>query len=358
MKFSSFTSVLVAARRETWCELVCHIEWWIHHSKEARRAGCWGVLNTAYSNTLLSVVVLESSVEVVKKIDGLVCFYGAQVEIPGSMIAKRSMFMKSVMNMRSDAAMALLLLGADPDMTYDPWRKSAYVYAAEHNLIDIVKTMTLCEADIYQTDELGHNALVVAVKRGHVELAKHVLEHAMTPNWHTFIDHMTLLHWAVSNLDATSTAMVKFLLDKGANPHLRKFNHGCFSWDSPGTGFTPIEFLMDQANKSSTTTSFDQDEIVVIEANAKLLKDKMREDVANRNLAFCMVSNERLSSNPKCLLESLCGEASLLHMIMDKVVESFDIDYPENALPPNDMSDFQYDQMLSKMTIGYPIHNI
>ena len=77
-------------------------------------------------------------VEVVKKIDGLVCFYGAQVEIPGSMIAKRSMFMKSVMNMRSDAAMALLLLGKDPDMTYDPWRKSAFVYAAEHNLIDIV----------------------------------------------------------------------------------------------------------------------------------------------------------------------------------------------------------------------------
>ena len=85
----------------------------------------------------------------------------------------------------------------------------------------------------------------------------------------------------------------------------------------------------------TNTTPFDQDEIVIVESNAKLLYDKMTEDVADRNLAFCMVLNGRLSSNPKCLLESLCGEPSLLHIIMDKVVEAFDIDCPENALTPN-----------------------
>jgi len=333
--FSSFTSVILAARSDSWCELVCQIESWIHHSKEARRAGCRGVLNSAYSNTLLSVVVLESSVEVVKKIDGLVCYYGAQVEIPGSKIANRSMFMRAVVNEKSEAAMALLLLGADPDMTYDPWRKSAFVFAADHNLVDVVKTMTLCGADIYQTDYLGHNALVVAVKRGHLEVAQHLLEHAMTPNWHTCDDHMTLLHWAVSNRGANSTAMVKFLLDNGANVHLRAFKPGYFSWESPGNGFTPIEFLMAEANKSSNTTPFDLDEVEVVVANAKLLKDRMREDVADRRIALCMSTHERLSSNPMCLLGRLSGETSLLHMIMDKVVEDFDIEYPENALLPN-----------------------
>ena len=333
--FCAFTSVLVAARSDSWCELVCEIEWWIHNSKEARRAGCWNGLTTAYSNTLLRVVVLESFVDVVKKIDGLVSFYGAQVEIPGSLVANWSIFMKSVKNRKSDAAQALLLLGADPNMTYDPWRESAYVYAAENNLVDIVKAMTLCGADIFQTDDRSHNALVAAVRNGHLEVAKHILDHGMTPDWYTFTDHKTLLHWAVNNRTTTSTAMIKFLLDDGANPHLRSYKNGTFSYDKPGDGFTPLEFLMAQANESSNTTPFDQDDIVIVNANAKLLKNRMEEDVANRNLAFCMVSIGRLSSDPKCLLASLCGEPSLLHVIMDKVVESFDIDHPEGALPPN-----------------------
>jgi ankyrin repeat protein len=265
----------------------------------------------------------------------LVSFYGAQVEIPGSLVANWSIFMKSVKNRKSDAAQALLLLGADPNMTYDPWRESAYVYAAENDLVDIVKAMTLCGADIFQIDDRGHNALVVAVRKGNVEIAKHLLENGMSPNWYTITDHKTLLHWAVNNRTTTSTAMIKFLLDAGANPHVRKYKNECFMLDSPGDGFTPLEFLMDQENKYSNTTPFDQDEIVIVNANAKLLKNRMEEDVANRNLAFCMVSIERLSSDPKCLLASLCGEPSLLHVIMDKVVESFDIDHPEGALPPN-----------------------
>jgi len=67
---------------------------------------------------------------------------------------------------------------------------------------------------------MGENALVVAVRRGHLEIVEFLLEGGMPPDWHRSEDHMTLLHWAVENRSATSTTMIKFLLDSGAGHSL------------------------------------------------------------------------------------------------------------------------------------------
>ena len=157
----------------------------------------------------------------------------------------------------------------------------------------------------------------------------------MNVDWCTNDDSMTLLHWAVDNRTTTSTAMVKLLLNAGANPNIRSFRPAGYAMDAPGSGFTPLQYLLDTDVGVSRYTAFTEEQLVTVNANAKLIKDKMDKDVRDRRLAFCMVSQERLGSKHTCLLASLVVEPSLIRMIMDNVTDKFDINYPGNPLVPS-----------------------
>ena len=241
--------------------------------------------------------------------------------------------MNAVLNKDTDSAVALLICGADPNKICGVWGENAYVFAAENNLIEIVETMTLYNADIYQTNADGDNALMVAVRNGYIGITKLLLEKGVSPDWYTFGDRFGLLHMAVSNRAETSTEMIKLLLEWGANPHLRSYSPAGYVLDSPGSGYTPLQFMLATYSGVSSFRPFSKSEGVTVNKNAKLLTDKMNEDVQVREMAFCMVSQERLSSNPGCLLSSLSGEPSILKIIMEKASEKFDEEYPSNALP-------------------------
>jgi hypothetical protein len=328
-----FQSVIITARVGTWFELVDEITKWLKSSPEARRGGCRGTLAKSFSNTLLTVVVLESCVEVKDKIHGLVLQYDAEVESCGFLVCYKSLFMNAVLNKDTDSAVALLIRGADPNKVCSTWGENAYVFAAENNLIEIFETMTLYKADIYQTNTVGDNALVAAVRNGYIGIVKLLLETGMSPDWYTFTDRFHLLHVAVANRTETSTEMIKFLLEWGANPHLRSYSPAGYVWDSPGSGYTPLQFMLATYSGVSSFRSFSKSEMVTVNKNTKLLMDKMNEDVKDREMAFCMVSQERLSSKPGCLLSSLSGEPSILQIIMEKASEKFDDKYPSSALP-------------------------
>ena len=105
--------------------------------------------------------------------------------------------------------------------------------------------------------------------------------------------------------------------------------------DAPGSGFTPLQYLLDTDVGVSRYTDFTEEQLMTVNANAKLIKDKMDKDVYDRRIAFCMVSQARLASESVCLLASLAGEPSLMRMIMDKVTDEFDINYPGNPLVPS-----------------------
>jgi ankyrin repeat protein len=324
--------VIITARVGTWFQLVDEITRWLKTSPEARRGGCKGTLAKSFSNTLLTVVVLESCVEVKDKIHGLVLQYDAEVESCGFLVSYRSLFMNAVFNKDTDSAVALLERGADPNKVCSIWGENAYVFAAENNLIEIFETMTLYKADIYQTNAIGENALFAAVRNGHVGIAKILLGKGMSPDGYTITDRFHLLHVAVANRSETSTNMIKFLLENGANPHLRSYSPAGYVYSSPGNGYTPLQFMLASESGVSSFKSFSKREMIFVNKNAKLLIEKMNQDVKDREIALCMVSQERLSSNPGCLLSSLSGEPSILQMIMEKASENFDDKYPSNVL--------------------------
>ena len=241
--------------------------------------------------------------------------------------------MNAVFSRDTDSAVALLIREADPNKICSIWGENAYVFAAQNNLVEIFETMTLYNADIYQTNEVGENALFAAVRCGHVGIVEILLDKGMSPDWFSLTDHFYLLHVAVSNRTKKSTNMIKFLLERGANPHLRSYSPGVYVWGTPGSGYTPLQFMLATYNGVSSYRSFSKVEMVIVNKNAKLLTDKMNQDVKDREIAFCMVSQERLSSNPGCLLSSLTGEPSILQLIMEKASDKFDHNYPSNALP-------------------------
>jgi len=328
-----FHQVAETARNGTWMDLALSIENFIKDTTKGRVFSRKGRLHRAYSNSLLSTVVLESVVDVVDKIYGLVNQCDAEVDTSDWTETSKSLLMEAVFSKNHHAALTLLMCGANPNKTCGLWGENIYVFAAENNMKDVFETMTLCNANLYQTDTIGHNALVVAVRNGHLEIAKFILQRGMSPDWYTFEDHMTLLHWAVENRRETSTPMIQFLLDEGANPNIRSHRPAAWALDVPGSGFTPLEFLTAREKGVSRYRDFNEEDMVVVNANAKLLTDKMNEAVADMDLALCMVSNQRLSSNSDCLLSSVAIEPSILQLIMNEV-KCFDIKYPGNAMSP------------------------
>jgi hypothetical protein len=328
-----FETVVSIARDGTWRQLLHAIDNYVNPNGETLRGSRKATGKRVDMNVLLSVVVLESAVEIMKKIDGLISIYDAEVDFKGVYTRGKTLCMKAVFNKNSEAAIALLLQGADPNKICNMWGDNMYVFAAANNLLEIFETMTLCGANPYQMNANGECAVIVAVRGGHLEIVKQLFQMGVDPDWYTMEDHMTLLHWAVTNKNSTSTAMVQFLLDHGANPHLRCMSKNVFqckrSW------YTPLAFMVSYDMYYHNNDLYTDEEMAIVSVNANLLIEKMEQDVVARRSAFCMVSNERLSSKTECGLGSLTGEPSLLQLIMDNSMDKFDIKYPGTPLPPD-----------------------
>jgi hypothetical protein len=330
-----FLRIASIARVGTWLELDLEIWHWIGNTSEPSHFAIKGYIHSFYRQKLLAVAALDSCVDVTEKIKGLVVEYGAEVEDEGSTGFGNSLLQQTVFQHKTEAAVALLELGADKDRVTGMWGPNMYVYAADENLVEIFVAMTRSRADLYQMNPFGENALVVSVRRGHLEIADFILKQGMNVDWCTNDDSMTLLHWAVDNRTTTSTAMINLLLNAGANPNLRSYRPAGYAMDAPGSGFTPLQYLLDTDVGVSRYTDFTEEQLVTVNANAKLIKDKMDKDVYQVRMAFCMVSQARLSSKPTCLLASLAVEPSIIRIIMDKVTDEFDINYPGNPLVPS-----------------------
>ena len=77
----------------------------------------------------------------------------------------------------------------------------------------------------------------------------------MSPHWLT-IDRLSLLHIAAREFTETCTKMVKFLLEKGTNPHLRSFG--------PGPEYTPLEYMLRFQQMIFGIQSSLEDEMVIL----------------------------------------------------------------------------------------------
>jgi hypothetical protein len=150
-----FETVVSIARDGTWRQLLHAIDNYVNPNGETLRGSRKATGKRVDMNVLLSVVVLESAVEIMKKIDGLISIYDAEVDFKGVYTRGKTLCMKAVFNKNSEAAIALLLQGADPNKICNVWGDNMYVFAAANNLLEIFETMTLCGANPYQMNANG-----------------------------------------------------------------------------------------------------------------------------------------------------------------------------------------------------------
>jgi hypothetical protein len=333
-----FQVVITDARTGTWETLHNAIEMWVQNSTEARRFYSKGDVHHSLATKLLAIVVLESTVDVTNKISGLVMKYDADVEASADGeidVNRKGLLSLAITTRRSVAAIALLEMGADPNKMYSMWGTNSFVFAAANNLLDIVKTMHRCGADIWQMDAMGDTGIVGAVKQGYLDVVNFFIKNGADVNWFCFEDHMYLLHYAVEGRDASSVAMVKLLLDSGADPNLRSFRPGLFGFGIRGSGYTPLQYLQCPTKGVTRHREFKDADLPTVNEKVSLLEDNMVKRVQDIQLAVCMGTHERLSSNTNCLLNCLAGEPGLLSMIMDNVGNEFDANYPSVPMRPS-----------------------
>jgi ankyrin repeat protein len=332
--------ILSMARISSWTELDFSIEKIIRFKNDGNVPYKWEDKNKLLVEQILEIVALESEVDVAEKISGLVVKYNVSPNICGryDMIPNsRNILSRAVYKKRTDAAIALISAGADVDTETPPWGTNTFVFAAENNLIDVVKTMHArfkVNRDLWQTNAVGESALVVSVRMGHAELVKFFLSKGHDPDWYTYDDRKYLLHTAVDNPSSTSTSIVKMLLDAGANPHLRCYTPGNYLQDAPGEGFTPLEFITAKEKGVTRYKDFSESERLTSIANATLLSNKMDDDVTNLQLAVCMAAHHRLGSNRHCLLNRVSGESSIFKMVLDNVGKFNDPSFPGTPMKP------------------------
>jgi ankyrin repeat protein len=333
-----FKAVVTAARTESWAIVQDEIETWVKTSTEARRFYSNGVLHNSLSSKLLAIVVLESRVDVTNKINGLVMKYNADVEASADGeidMDRKGLLSLAITTRNSVAAIALLEMGADPNKMYSMWGTNSFVFAAANNLLDVVKTMHRCGAVMWQMNAMGDTGIVGAVKEGYIDMVKFFLDKGADSNWFCSEDHMYLLHYAVESRDPSSIAMMKLLLDSGADPNLRSFRPGLFGFGMPGSGYTPLQYLQCTTKGVTRYREFKDEDLPTVNEKVSLLEDNMVKRVTDLQLAVCMGTHERLSSNTSCLLNCLAGEPGLLKMILDNVGNEFDVNYPSVPMRPS-----------------------
>lgn len=118
------------------------------------------------------------------------------------------------------AARVLIAAGADVNAK-DGIQDSAYLYAGARGHLEILKLTLAHGADLKSTNRFGGTALIPACERGHVETVAELIRAGVA------VDHVNRLGWTglieaiiLSDGGPRHVAIVKLLLDAGANPNL------------------------------------------------------------------------------------------------------------------------------------------
>ncbi len=122
---------------------------------------------------------------------------------------------------QTEAVRALLDAGADVDIR-DGRLDNPFLYAGAEGLLDILRLVNEAGADPALTNRYGGTALIPACERGHVEVVRYLLAESDVD-----VDHVNNLGWTglleaiiLADGDAAHQAIVRLLLDAGADPEL------------------------------------------------------------------------------------------------------------------------------------------
>jgi hypothetical protein len=120
-----------------------------------------------------------------------------------------------------DAVRTLFAAGADPDIR-DDRLDNPFLYAGAEGLLEILRLAHEAGADPTITNRFGGVAVIPASERGHVEVVRFLLEETAID-----VNHVNNLGWTalleaiiLADGDEPHQAIVRLLLDHGADPHL------------------------------------------------------------------------------------------------------------------------------------------
>lgn len=131
----------------------------------------------------------------------------------------------------NDAVIKLLKeLGTD---AYDGYKRTALINAALHGNIEILEWCLENKADINFKDKNGMTALHFAAQEGRLDVASILLGKKADIDVQDSYGKSPLLTALLNWQGGKNEPMAKFLLDTGANPHLKN-NYGVSPFDVMG----------------------------------------------------------------------------------------------------------------------------
>jgi ankyrin repeat protein len=169
----------------------------------------------SHGRTILEQCVLKDNADTLR----VVLKYGANIETRG---ASRNMTSLMYASKRNHHMSLSLLLNKKPSRDYvnavdeDNW--SALMMAAANGGLEAAKLLIAADADVNIEDAAGDTALLLAIKHSHYQVANELLLH---PSIHS-LDHCDEAGETSLTLAATANcaAVIRLLLERGANPHL------------------------------------------------------------------------------------------------------------------------------------------
>ena len=146
-----------------------------------------------------------------------------------------------------EAARLLIEAGADVNAK-DAIADSPYLYAGARGHLEILKLTLTHGADLTSTNRYGGTALIPAAERGHVETVASLIAAGVD------VDHVNRLGWTalleaiiLGDGGPRHVAIVKLLLDAGANPNLADGDKVSPLTHARNRGFTEMVQLLQQA---------------------------------------------------------------------------------------------------------------
>ncbi|KAJ1468634.1 ankyrin repeat-containing domain protein [Baffinella frigidus] len=299
---------------------------WVKRTQQCSGVHAKHPLSQRRSKQLLDAITYEwYAVDAPSKIKMLINSHGADINWRQDSPYAWGLLARTVFVGMNEAAIVLLSHGADPNAN-GFWGMNTFVFAVHNNYIDVVKSMRLHGANLWQSNQDGETAMVSAVRGAYFELVEFFLNEGVCPNWYDMTDKKTLLHHAVCNASDGSTDVLRLLLAAGANPHSR-----C-------AGSTPLQTLSDFKKRRLVSAWMDRREEAlfkrIVDLNASILSHHMDNTCDDWAVAVCMSTHDRLGSD-NCSLHELAAEPGLLQMIMANVCNDFfDPAYPATPLCP------------------------
>lgn len=146
-----------------------------------------------------------------------------------------------------ETARLLIEAGADVNAK-DAISDSPYLYAGARGHLDILKLTLAHGADLTSINRYGGTALIPAAERGHVETVATLIAAGVD------VDHVNRLGWTalleaiiLGDGGPRHVAIVKLLLDAGANPNLADGDKVSPLAHARNRGFTEMVHLLQQA---------------------------------------------------------------------------------------------------------------